>query len=149
MRMKKIFSLLLIVTMLGTLIPSTVLAETRENTNPILTKKAEWVDQDSGLAKITLEAKGNPVVIPKKGADVVVVMDYSGSMEYGVSQALADCGKEIKWKKYTQYYSYEQMRWMTIYTGRCPDGHRVDTIEIPSEQSPPTQLCTQKVWKIT
>ncbi len=149
MRIKKIFSLLLIATMLGTLIPSTVLAESRENINPQLTKKAEWVDQDSGLAKITLEAKGNPVVIPKKGADVVVVMDYSGSMEYSVSQALTDCGKEIKWKKYSQYYNYGQMRWMTIYTGRCSDGHHVDTIEIPSEQATPTQFCTQQVWKIT
>ncbi len=91
MKFKKICALFTIVAMLGTLIPTTVLAEERGgNTAPLLTKKAEWTNKDTGEAKITLEVKGTPIKMPKKGADVVVVMDYSGSM--------GQCAETVDWK---------------------------------------------------
>ena len=83
--------------MLGSLVPATAFA--KENKHQ-LTKRAEWIDQEKGLAKITQEAKGNPVVMPKKGADVVVVMDYSGSMEDAASKEQVECGKKITWSSW-------------------------------------------------
>ena len=41
------------------------------------TKTAQWVDKDSGIAKIILTVEGTPV---KKGSDVVIILDQSGSM---------------------------------------------------------------------
>ncbi len=141
MRIKKIFSLLLIVTMLGSLIPSTVLAENRSDTKPELTKKAEWVDKETGLAKITLETKGNPVVIPKKGADVVVVMDYSGSMETATSKSYEECGNSIVWSFWYRSGRYD------YYSGKCAEGHEYTTT-VPRGQIPPEQNCTKQFWKV-
>ena len=144
MKTKKVFSLLLIVMMLGSLVPATAFAE---DSKPQLTKRAEWIDQEKGLAKITLEAKGNPVVMPKKGADVVVVMDYSGSMEYAASKEQVECGKKITWSSWYEYYKIKEKAWKTVYTGKCPDRHSFGTVEVNSGTKPADQYCTEKIWK--
>ena len=136
MKTKKVFSLLLIVMMLGSLVPATAFAE---DSKPQLTKRAEWIDQEKGLAKITLEAKGNPVVMPKKGADVVVVMDYSGSMEDAASKEQVECGEKIKWTKHNPIFS------KSYYTGKCPTGHGQKLG--PHDKQPADQYCTEKIWK--
>ena len=41
------------------------------------TKTAQWVDKDSGIAKIILTVEGTTV---KKGSDVVIILDQSASM---------------------------------------------------------------------
>ncbi|WP_352400704.1 InlB B-repeat-containing protein [Anaerotignum sp.] len=81
MRFKKMLSFFMAMIMTLTLMPANVFAA-ESSSSPTLTKTAEWVDQETGLAKITMTAKGTPVeVIAKNGADVLLVLDASGSMK--------------------------------------------------------------------
>lgn len=80
MRIKKVLSLFMAMIMTLTLMPANVFAASGSS-SPTLTKTAEWVDQEKGLAKITMTAKGTPVeVTGRNGADVLLVLDASGSM---------------------------------------------------------------------
>ncbi|MGE4214707.1 MAG: S-layer homology domain-containing protein [Anaerotignaceae bacterium] len=145
MRLKKALSLLMAMVMVVALMPTTAMATVSTgNGNPQLTKKAEWVDQESGLAKITLQAKGTPIVTPKKGADVVVVMDYSGSMEDVISSETFTCNEKVTWT-----YSYSDW-WFwyhyDVYTGTCPNGHRYEA-EVDHGDIPAPKTCN-KTWTV-
>ncbi|QAT42123.1 S-layer homology domain-containing protein [Aminipila luticellarii] len=77
MKFKRKLAILLSAVMCTTLIsPVAFAGSSRE-----LTKTAQWINEDEGTAKITLRTAGDPIEI-NNGADVVVVMDYSGSMGY-------------------------------------------------------------------
>ena len=62
-----------------------------EDGNPagavVASKKAEWIDQDGGIGKITVDVGGVPI---RKGADVVLVIDVSGSMSNRYAQAFTE-----------------------------------------------------------
>lgn len=56
-------------------------AKADDNTTPgkvFPTKTAEWVDEANGIGKIDFTIYGNPI---RRGSDVVLVIDSSGSME--------------------------------------------------------------------
>ena len=136
MRFKKVLSLVLAMIMVVTLMPTTAMAQANTgNGDPQLTKKAEWVDKKSGLAKITFEAKGTPIVMPNKGADVVVVMDYSGSMGM--------CNEKIEWTFGKTYFNYNSGEYVDLYTGSCASGHK-HKVEVRSGEYP-DDTCEEKL----
>ncbi|MHC1724021.1 MAG: S-layer homology domain-containing protein [Aminipila sp.] len=87
MKIRRKLSMLLVLVMCFSLIPNTAFAGSVA-VKPDLTKTAEWINAGDGTAKITLKTKGSPIDT-NSGADVVVVMDYSGSMGY---TAYKECG---------------------------------------------------------
>ena len=103
MKLKRKLALLLVVAMCMTLAPPSAFADTK--ISPELTKTAQWIDAKEGTAKITLQTKGSPVAINNPGADVVVVMDYSGSMGYD-SGITKQCGSTSFTKRgfFSTYY---------------------------------------------
>ena len=142
MRFRKILSLVLAMVMVVGLMPTTAMATVSTgNENPQLTKKAEWVDQENGLAKITLKAKGTPIVTPKKGADVVVVMDYSGSMEKVISSETVTCGENVEW---TYKRSFWWGEWRYVYSGKCSNNHSHE-ITISDGETPPVKSCDKQL----
>lgn len=60
-------------------------------------KTAAWVDQDEGIAKVTLTINGQPKPEP---VDVVLVLDVSGSMiqiEYNLCPSAAAASNGRRW----------------------------------------------------
>jgi|GEM_PF-3300757 len=103
MKLKRKLALLLVVAMCMTLAPPSAFADTK--ISPELTKTAQWIDAKEGTAKITLQTKGSPIAMNNPGADVVVVMDYSGSMGYD-SGITKQCGSTSFTKRgfFSTYY---------------------------------------------
>ncbi|WP_312647961.1 vWA domain-containing protein, partial [Aminipila sp.] len=106
MKIKQRLALLLVIVMCMTLIPPVAFADTK--ISPELLKTAQWIDAKEGTAKITLQTKGSPIEVNNPGADVVVVMDYSGSMGYD-SGVTKQCGSTsfTKHKPWFEHSYYE------------------------------------------
>ena len=69
-------------------------------------KSAEWVDVEQGIAKIDLTVKAQPVIRP---VDVVLVVDKSGSMGFGSTDAHSECMNRYHWFNGKHYYSEENI----------------------------------------
>lgn len=128
MRLKKMLSLFMAMLMCITLLPINVFAES-ESLSPILTKTAEWVDQETGLAKITMTAKGTPVDVSENGTDVLLVLDVSSSMNDHPTET---CGGSLAKKFFGLYYKCRECK--AEYWNSIPSD-KVCTNQVPIKDS--------------
>ncbi|MDD2216922.1 MAG: MBG domain-containing protein, partial [Eubacteriales bacterium] len=105
MYIKRKLALFMVFMMCFSLMPAMTFAT---DSAPQLTKTAEWVDSEAGTAKITLKVQGTPITVNNPGVDVVVVMDYSGSM--GICNSInftrQYAGTDYDWPWAYNYYHY-------------------------------------------
>ncbi|MBN7774596.1 vWA domain-containing protein, partial [Clostridium aminobutyricum] len=102
MKAKRRLALLLVMVMCFTLSPQVAFADI----SPQLTKSAAWDNVKEGTATITLQTKGTPITVNNPGADVVVVMDYSKSMDTasGVKKICGSTSFTRKGNSNNRYY---------------------------------------------
>lgn len=84
----------------------------------VLDKKAEWVDKENGIAKVSLSVESEPIVRP---ADVVLLVDRSNSMTFsspydisGQNGIYSKCMNQTHWKDGKHYYNPNEAGALTI-----------------------------------
>lgn len=84
----------------------------------VLDKKAEWIDKENGIAKVSLSVESEPIVRP---ADVVLLVDRSNSMTFsspydisGQNGIYSKCMNQAHWKNGKHYYNPNEAGALTI-----------------------------------
>lgn len=113
--------------MVITLFPASAFAAATDDHE--LTKMAEWVDEEAGLAKITLKTKGTPITTTT-GADVVMVLDASGSMDdYVTVQTEAWVNYKVV-AQHIHYVILSNYLTVVLYTA---SGHESDRFDVETD----------------
>ncbi len=106
---KRSISWILVLLMLVTMMPGSVFATSSSTAGVSATKSIEKGDYDekTGEATITLTASGTDT-IKDSGADVIVVVDESGSMKKNVSNKKVTCGCTSWYKTSGSIFSHSK-----------------------------------------